>query len=128
MKRLLAVALVFAAPAHAGETAIDGTWKGTSVCQVKPSPCHDETVVFRARQTGPDSHRIRAYKIVSGHEAFMGEIIGTYTNPTTFTARSVDRRQRTATWTFVLSGDHMSGRLTLADGSLFRRIEANRIK
>ncbi len=128
MKRLLAIALLFATPAHAGETAIDGTWQGTSICQVKPSPCHGETVVYRVRQTGPDSHRIRAYKIVSGHEVFMGEIIGTYTSETTFKAQSLDRQQRTAIWTFTLNGNHMSGRLTLADGTLFRLIEADRVK
>jgi hypothetical protein len=128
LKRWLALALVLAAPAQASETAIDGTWKGTSICQVKPSPCHDETVVYRARQTGPDSHRIRAYKIVGGKEVFMGEIIGTYTSATTFRAQSVDRQNRTATWSFTLNGDHMSGRLTLDDGTLFRLIEVNRVK
>jgi len=128
LKRWLALALLIAAPAHASETAIDGTWKGTSICQVKPSPCHDETVLYRIRQTGPDSHRIRAYKIVDGKEDFMGELIGAYTSATTFRAQSVDRQHRTATWTFTLNGDHMSGRLTLEDGTLFRLIEADRIK
>jgi len=128
LKRWLALALLVAAPAYAGETAIDGTWKGTSICQVKPSPCHDEAVVYRARQTGPESHRIRAYKIVAGKAVFMGELIGTYTHATTFRAQSVDRQNRTATWTFTVSGDHMSGRLTLDDGTLFRLIEADRVK
>jgi hypothetical protein len=128
LKPWLAVALLVAAPAHADETAIDGTWKGTSICHVKPSPCHDETVVYRARQTDPDSHRIRAYKIVGDKEVYMGEIIGTYTGATTFQAQSVDHQHRTATWTFTLNGDHMSGRLTLDDGTLFRLIEVDRVK
>ena len=120
--------MLVAAPAQAGETAIDGTWKGTSTCQVKPSPCHDETVVYRARQTGPDSHRIRMYKVVVGREAFMGEVIGTYTSETTFKAISTDRRHRTNSWTFAISGDHMSGTLTLSDGTLFRVIDVDRVK
>ncbi|MBW8732829.1 MAG: hypothetical protein JF571_00710 [Asticcacaulis sp.] len=128
MKRIVLLALLVAAPAQAGETAIDGTWKGSSTCQVKPSPCHDEMVVYRARQTGPDSHRIRMYKVVAGHEAFMGEVIGTYSSETTFRAISTDRRRRPATWTFAIAGDHMSGKLTLSDGTLFRVIAVDRAK
>ncbi len=128
MKRLIFLCVLMATPAQAAETAIDGTWKGMSTCQVKPSACHDETVVYRARQTGPDSHRIRAYKIVGGREIYMGEVIGTYTSDTTFRATSVDRSRRTATWTFTLDGDHMSGQLTLSDGTLYRKIEADRVK
>jgi len=26
--------------------SIEGVWKGTSLCQIKDSPCHDETVVY----------------------------------------------------------------------------------
>jgi hypothetical protein len=29
------------------DTLLIGTWKGTSICQVKNSPCHDEVVVYR---------------------------------------------------------------------------------
>ncbi|MEP7375817.1 MAG: hypothetical protein ABI675_20640 [Chitinophagaceae bacterium] len=28
------------------DTLLTGTWKGTSICQKKNSPCHDETVVY----------------------------------------------------------------------------------
>lgn len=128
MKRLILLALIVAAPAQAGETAIDGIWKGTSTCQIKSSPCRDETVVYRARQTGPDSHRIRMYKVAAGHEAFMSEVIGTYSSDTTFRAMSTDRHRRMATWTFAIAGDHMSGKLILSDGTLFRVIEVDRVK
>src|SRR6516162_9379426 len=50
-----------------------GTWKGTSICQVKNSPCHDETVVYYiSKSNGIDSFSIKANKIVNGVEEEMG--------------------------------------------------------
>ena len=28
------------------DTLLIGVWKGSSICQIKNSPCHDETVVY----------------------------------------------------------------------------------
>jgi len=30
------------------QDSISGTWKGTSICQVKDSPCHDEVAIYHA--------------------------------------------------------------------------------
>ncbi|MCA1837500.1 MAG: hypothetical protein LC674_01580, partial [Actinobacteria bacterium] len=50
----VAVATVFVrdaraqAPVSASQLATAlGTWRGTSVCLVRPSSCHDEVVVYR---------------------------------------------------------------------------------
>ena len=52
----------------AASDPIAGVWTGTSLCQIKPSPCHDEQVVYRIANTGPRRYRIEAYKIVAGKE------------------------------------------------------------
>ena len=50
-----------------------GTWKGTSICQVKNSPCHDETVIYYiSKANGTDSLNVMANKIVKGVEEEMG--------------------------------------------------------
>jgi hypothetical protein len=52
-----------------------GVWKGSSLCQVKNSPCHDENVVYYISKTNKDNTiEIRANKIVSGEEVEMGKI------------------------------------------------------
>src|SRR5205085_12051145 len=53
-----------------------GTWKGTSLCQVKNSPCHDEFVVYYiTRGNTTDSCNIQANKIVNGVEEEMGLLL-----------------------------------------------------
>jgi hypothetical protein len=38
------------------DTLLIGTWKGTSICQVKNSPCHDENVVYHiSKNKGVDT-------------------------------------------------------------------------
>jgi hypothetical protein len=46
---MIAVAMLLAA---AAADPVAGTWEGTSLCQIKPSPCHDEHVVYRFAKTG----------------------------------------------------------------------------
>jgi hypothetical protein len=55
------------------DSAIVGTWKGNSICQVKNSPCHDEIVVYLiSKGKGIDSFNVRASKIVNSAEVNMG--------------------------------------------------------
>src|SRR3954467_6597960 len=50
-----------------------GTWRGTSVCLVRPSACNDETVVYRiTRMNAADSLAVDARKLVRGEEQEMG--------------------------------------------------------
>ena len=63
--------------ARAQNTSLDsniiGIWKGTSLCQIKNSPCHDEIVVYYiSKVQGIDSFNISANKIVDGKEEEMG--------------------------------------------------------
>src|SRR5204862_5928199 len=48
-----------------------GNWKGTSLCQVKNSPCHDEIVVYHITSSGINSYQVNAGKIIDGKEDDM---------------------------------------------------------
>ena len=57
----------------------EGTWKGTSLCQIKNSPCHDEVVVYHiSKDSTGKSYEVIANKIVDGKEDYMGTIPFTY--------------------------------------------------
>src|SRR6478736_1695634 len=72
---LLILGLIFHLNLFA-QTTITGIWKGTSICQIKNSPCHDEIVVYYiTKAQGTDTFSIAANKIVNGKEEEMG-IIG----------------------------------------------------
>src|SRR6187397_922772 len=57
------------------DTLLVGIWQGTSICQVKNSPCHDEAVVYHiSKGNVADSFIIQANKIVNGVEEDMGTL------------------------------------------------------
>ncbi|MER3465134.1 MAG: hypothetical protein C4329_12700 [Chitinophagaceae bacterium] len=54
---------------------IVGIWKGTSICQVKSSPCHDEVVVYHIKASGkPNEFSMQMNKIVNGAEEDMATL------------------------------------------------------
>ena len=44
--------------------SFEGVWKGTSLCQVKNSPCHDEVVVYYISKDSTG----KSYKMNAGNE------------------------------------------------------------
>ncbi len=117
-----AIAILWMGCAHPGATAGPvGTWRGTSTCLVKPSACHDETVVYHIAQHG-DSLAATANKIVDGNEVSMGELTCTWSEPTLRCA--IDK----GVFTYVIDGDHMTGKLELTDGTRFRTIDVRRVR
>ncbi len=103
-----------------------GKWKGTSLCQVKNSPCHDEIVVYHVSQTGTDStYAIQANKIVNGVEEDMGTLDGVYNKTKkVFTCHYENKSGQKSTWEFHINGNEMKGRLILEkDNTLYRIIE-----
>jgi len=45
------------------DSSLTGIWKGTSICQVKPSPCNDEIAVYHiSKGEKPNSFHIIANK------------------------------------------------------------------
>ena len=103
------------------DTLLIGTWNGTSICQIKNSPCHDETVVYHiSKNSGVDSFLINASKIVNGVEEEMGIlpfVYNTKTNQLASTAYGI--------WTFNIEGDKLEGTL-IVRGELYRKIKLNK--
>src|SRR5437588_13074976 len=52
--------------------ALVGDWTGTSLYQVRPSPCHDEQVVFRLSHPRQGKINVQADKMVNGKAVTMG--------------------------------------------------------
>ena len=104
--------------AAAAADPVSGTWEGTSICQVRPSPCRDERAIYRVTRTTARHYRFDGYRMVGRKELFMGTIDLTF-DPAL-------NQLRGPTLQFTVKGDHLSGRLMLADGTLYRLIEADK--
>ena len=105
-----------------------GTWEGTSLCQIKPSPCHDEHVIYRIKSTGPRAYRIEAYKVVGGQEQYMGPLdMKLDAAGQRLDGSNTDRSGVVHPWLFAIRGTHMSGKaLTAPGGQVFRLIELDK--
>jgi hypothetical protein len=114
---VIAVALFLAA---AGADPIPGSWEGTSLCQVKPSPCHDEHAIYRIKSARSRQYSIDGYRLASGRQLFMGRIDVTLDSGGTHLNGAVVGGGQLQ---LTLKGPHMSGRMTKADGTLVRLIE-----
>ena len=102
---------------------IEGTWKGTSLCQVKSSPCHDEEAVYHISKVTDTTYSMQMNKIVNGAEEEMGPLAVKYDQAKqTLSGKTNDRQGRDGVWTFKIDGDGMHGTLTL-ENTLFRIIE-----
>jgi len=99
-----------------------GTWKGTSLCQVKNSPCHDEIVVYHITKGKTDlAYDIQANKIVNGAEEDMG-IVHCKWDAEKNALLSTDYNSK---WTFTLDGNKIHGRLITRE-QLYRLIEISK--
>jgi hypothetical protein len=121
---MIAAAFLLAA---AAPDPVTGTWEGTSLCQVKPSPCHDEHVIYRVTPTGHGLYRIDAYKVVDGKKLFMGAIdVQLDPTHTRLDGPVMSGGQSRGRLHLTLKGAHLSGRMTQSDGTLYRLIEADK--
>jgi hypothetical protein len=105
--------------------SVEGIWKGTSLCQVKPSACHDENVVYHiSRSAIAGTYTIQGSKIVNGVEEEMGVFDFVYdATKHTLTATMNDNQGRASIWLFKIDGTQMHGTLTQDNKTLFRIIE-----
>ena len=100
-----------------------GIWRGTSVCLVRPSACHDEIVVYRiAPMKAADSLTVDARKIVGGEEQEMGVLTCRFTSPNGPLTCAIPR----GTWQFRVRDDSLVGELRLSDNTKFRDVRAVR--
>jgi hypothetical protein len=117
--------LAHTAPAQAPAAASNpvGVWRGTSLCRVRPSPCHDEIVVYRiTRVNASDSLSLDGRKIVHGQEEEMG-VLGC--------RAAASGSQLTCTmsngvWRFTIRGDSLVGELRLPDNTKYRDVATAR--
>ena len=104
--------------------SIEGVWKGTSLCQIKSSPCHDETVVYYiSKDSTGRSFNVIANKIVNGKEEYMGTINFIYDSKQKLFV-SIDS-VRNARWEFKLIGNEIKGTLIIK-GALFRIVDVKK--
>lgn len=103
-----------------------GTWRGTSICLVQPSPCHDESTVYRITPSGGgDSVAVDALKIVRGQEESMG-VLSCGVSAAGAAEVAIRCAMRNGVWSFRVRGDSLVGELRLPDGTKFRDVRAAR--
>ena len=106
--------------------SITGTWKGTSVCHVKDSPCHDEIAIYHAVKAEGNTYTFQMNKIVNGKEVEMGKTTFTYNkNNETLDGVTTSARGK-GLWHFVVKGDTMHGTLTVDNNILYRVIDLHK--
>jgi hypothetical protein len=107
-----------------------GTWEGESKCTVPNSPCRDEHVIYRIAedQRSPGRLTIDADKVVNGKNEYMGRLECEY-RATDKLLRCTAHTPRHDDWQFTVSGDSMTGTLTVdPDKTLYRRISVQKKK
>ena len=112
--------------AAAAPDPVSGTCEATSLCQVKPSPCHDEHVIYRISRAGAGRYRLEGYKLVNGKELFMGTIEFTFDAGRQQLHADIVGTRGSSTADLKLSGNRLSGNMTIADGTLFRLIQVEK--
>ena len=110
------------------DSAVIGSWEGESKCTVPDSPCHDEHVVYRIAPNKQDPSKLDAdaYKIINGAPEFMGTLVCQYhaDQSTLSCSGNVHKKDD---WEFRISGDTMTGTLTIGEEkTLYRRVSVRK--
>jgi hypothetical protein len=110
-------------PSQRPATTPVGTWRGTSLCLVRPSACHDEIVVYRiTHMKAVDSMTMDARKVVRGEEEEMGVLLCRFKSPDGLLTCALPR----GTWQFRVRNDSLVGELRLTDNTKFRDVRTTR--
>jgi hypothetical protein len=112
-------------PAQAAAIAPNpvGVWRGISLCQVQPSPCKDEVVVYRiTRVKASDSLSMDARKIVNAREEEMGVLACRLAG----VGASFTCTMPNGVWRFRIRRDSLVGELRLMDGTKYRDVRSAR--
>jgi hypothetical protein len=121
---VLALLVFVFLPATAGAQVSSplGTWRGTSVCLVRPSACKDEVVVYRITPAkASDSLTLDARKVVSGAEQEMGVLTCHFDS-----GGKISCPIPRGTWYFFVRKDSLVGELRLPDNTKFRDVRTAR--
>lgn len=114
MKNHFFIFLFFFSSAVAQKSSLDsvliGTWKGTSICQIKSSPCHDEIAVYHVSKGGkPNVYLMLMNKIVDGKEEEMGTLEYNFDSTKNILTHRDEKRE--VTWQFNITDKKMDGAL-----------------
>ena len=102
-----------------------GVWRGQSVCVVKPSACRDEDSVYRISPDPKSEDRVilSGNKMVNGNEVNMGTGDCTYHR----NANTLDCPLPGGnSLQLEVNGNSITGKMTLQDGTLWRKISLKR--
>jgi len=121
------VLLALLAPAASGADDLSrflGKWRGDSSCVARNTACHDETVIYRLANlpNKPGYVLVSADKIVNGNAINMGTLEFRHDQ----TQQMLVCECSQGVWRFKRNGGRMEGKLTLQDGTEFRRVTLQR--
>ena len=107
-----------------GQASLTGNWYGDSVCQVKNSPCNTEKVVYRIIQMDDaGKFALQADKIINEKAEYMGTIEFQFDAA----SKTLLGKYRDSVWKFTVNDKEMEGTLTLANGTIYRRIKVAKV-
>lgn len=106
---------------------VAGTWKGTSICQVKDSPCRDEIAIYHAEKLpGGKAYRLQMNKIMDGKEVEMGPLDFAYNESQQTLIAENSSAKGKGIWHFKITGKTMHGTLTIENNVLYRVIDLHK--
>ena len=96
---------------------IAGNWTGSSLCQVKNSNCHDETVEYNILKAEAGLYHVTMNKIVKGKLDFVGVVDCFYDDET----KTLSSSENGKIWQFTMNQKTMEGILIWRE-QLYRKI------
>jgi hypothetical protein len=130
MKLLASLLLIVPAVTHAQKNMSDdslliGTWKGSSICQVRPSPCNDEiSICHVTKSEKPNTYHMVMNKIVNEKEEDMG--VEDYTFDSSKKTLTTRDDKYKVTINFNVLGNRMEGTL-LYQNKIYRVIKLTKV-
>src|SRR5262245_26590256 len=113
------------------QSAISGTWTGTSTCVGNRPACKNETVVYRfvPVEGHPGQARLLADKIIDGKRVPMGALIFEYDERAGKLTCEFTRGNTHGIWSYSIAGESMTGSLVLLpERSVGRDVKVHRVK
>lgn len=103
------------------DSLLIGTWRGTSICQIRPSACNDEICAYHiTKGEGAGIYHMVMNKVVNGVETDMGVSDYIYKESDHSLYTYIEKYKVTVQ--FTVNGKTMDGTLT-SNGKLYRVIK-----
>jgi hypothetical protein len=104
------------------DSLLTGAWKGTSICQVRPSPCHDEVNVYHITETKKaNTFHVVMNKIINDAEEDMAAFDYTF-NPKDNTLIGYEDKYKINV-KLTVNGNKMEGVMLGKDNVIYRVIK-----